>query len=203
MVDKFEQLALWYLRLNGYLTVPNFILHPATRRQSQRGEVDILGVRFPYSREVAGAEMERDNNLIRDDKKIDFIIAEVTRSKCKLNKPWKEPHTDWQEYVLSWLGMIPPNNVSSVAKKLYSDKRYEGDKWAIRLVCFGSQKSEDLSKWGVVQLTWEKVIKFISGRFKQFKDTKQDKEQWDPFVKELFNMMVTKRPNEILAWLRN
>lgn len=68
MGNKFEQLALWYLRLNGYLTVPNFVLHPDTPG-SERTDADLLAVRFPYSGEVAGTPMRRDDILVRQDGK--------------------------------------------------------------------------------------------------------------------------------------
>lgn len=201
MANKFEQLALWYLRLNGYLTVPHFILHG----RSQRGEVDILGVRFPYSREVAGRKkMEPDSNLVRQHEKTDFIIAEVKSGECGLNVSWtdKDKGPENMGYMLRWLGMVPEAEVSNVARELYLRKRCEREKWVIRLVCFGSERSDDLPA-NVVQLTFKQVIEFMSDRFKQFRRIKQDREQWDPSIKELFDMMVTKRPNEILAWLRN
>jgi len=46
-----EQLAYWYLRLNGFLSISNFVVHPDTGGQ-QRTDVDILGVRFPYRAEL-------------------------------------------------------------------------------------------------------------------------------------------------------
>jgi hypothetical protein len=46
-----EKLAYWYLRLNGFLTITNFIVHPDFGR-SQRTDVDILGCRFPYRQEL-------------------------------------------------------------------------------------------------------------------------------------------------------
>ena len=43
-----EWLCLWYLRLNGDFTLPNFYAHG---RRGPLTEVDVLGVRFPLSRE--------------------------------------------------------------------------------------------------------------------------------------------------------
>ena len=105
MGNKFEQLASWYLRLNGYLTVPNFILHPNTPG-SERTEADLLAVRFPYSREVAGSLIERDDTLSCQDERIDFIIAEVKSGVCCLNGPWIKSKAGNMQYVLKWFGMI-------------------------------------------------------------------------------------------------
>lgn len=201
MANKFEQLALWYLRLNGYLTVTHFILHPTSRRRSQRAEVDILGVRFPHSEEVAGAKMKQNDKLELQGEKIDFIIAEVKGGRCDLNGPWTKPNTENWDYVVKWLGIVPETEVSNVARELYLHKRCERENWVIRLLCFGSETG-DLPA-NVVPLIFKQVIEFMSDRFKQFRGKKRDIEQWPPFIKELFDMIITKRPNEILGWLRN
>jgi hypothetical protein len=47
-----ESVAYWYLRLNGCLTITNFIVHPEWRREGVGTDADILGVRFPHRREM-------------------------------------------------------------------------------------------------------------------------------------------------------
>src|SRR5438876_10790541 len=42
-----ESLAVWYFRLNGVFTIPNFVLHPR-RQGSARTDIDVAGVRFPF-----------------------------------------------------------------------------------------------------------------------------------------------------------
>src|SRR2546421_2682459 len=58
---KSEQLAYWYLRLNGFLSIPNFVVHPDEGRR-QRTDVDLLAVRFPYRSENLRRPM-RDDSL--------------------------------------------------------------------------------------------------------------------------------------------
>jgi len=43
---KSEKLAYWYFRLNGFLTIPNLLVHP-DRGTEHRTEINILGVRSP------------------------------------------------------------------------------------------------------------------------------------------------------------
>src|SRR3954471_3292614 len=45
-----DDLASWFLRLNGCLTMVNFVVHG--RQRLKPGEFDILAVRFPDRREV-------------------------------------------------------------------------------------------------------------------------------------------------------
>ncbi len=47
MCGQAEGVATWYLRLNGYLTTTNFILHPEMGTV-QETDVDVLAVRFPW-----------------------------------------------------------------------------------------------------------------------------------------------------------
>jgi len=75
---KSEKLAYWYLRLNGFLTIENFIVHPDDRG-CQRTDVDILGVRFPNRSELFYYPMEDDNRLLSLSNKTLFILAEVKK----------------------------------------------------------------------------------------------------------------------------
>jgi len=65
-----EDVASWYFRLNGFLTIPGFVVHPDQRRRFPRTEADLLGVRFPFSREwISTRQMEDDPLLTRVDDK--------------------------------------------------------------------------------------------------------------------------------------
>jgi hypothetical protein len=47
-----DKAAYWYFRLNGFLQIENFVVHPE-RRGSQRTDADLLGVRFRHRAEFA------------------------------------------------------------------------------------------------------------------------------------------------------
>lgn len=47
-----ERLAYWYFRLNGFMTIENFLVHPETG-SNPRTDVDILATRFAHRRENA------------------------------------------------------------------------------------------------------------------------------------------------------
>ena len=47
MEDKYEQIVLWYLCFNGFMTVENLLIHEARNgRVPQGAEFDTVGVRF-------------------------------------------------------------------------------------------------------------------------------------------------------------
>jgi hypothetical protein len=72
---KSEKLTYWYFRLNGFLTIPNFVVHP-DRGREQGTDVDILGVRFPYRAELLENPMSDDEVFTTKDKPY-IVIAEV------------------------------------------------------------------------------------------------------------------------------
>ena len=45
-----EKVAYWYFRLNGFLQIENFVVHPGGRG-GQRTDADQLAVRFPHRAE--------------------------------------------------------------------------------------------------------------------------------------------------------
>ena len=62
-----EKVAYWYFRLNGFLQIENFVVHPG-RRGSQRTDADLLAVRFPHRAEFLldhPDPMRDDENTLR------------------------------------------------------------------------------------------------------------------------------------------
>jgi hypothetical protein len=83
-----EKVAYWYFRLNGFLQIENFVVHPE-RRGSQRTDADLLGVRFRhrakllFDHRMPMADDERLSLNLRFD---DVVIVEVKRNQlCTLN----------------------------------------------------------------------------------------------------------------------
>jgi len=67
-----EELAYWYFRLNGFLNIPNFVIHPDTGSE-QRTDVDLLGVRFPYRSELLLNSM-RDDEMFRRVREKAYVV---------------------------------------------------------------------------------------------------------------------------------
>jgi hypothetical protein len=69
--ERYETFVTWYLRFNGYFTVPNFVIHAGddpTRISGgaigPRTEVDTIAVRLPFSRESSGTLFPCDPKLV-------------------------------------------------------------------------------------------------------------------------------------------
>ena len=181
-----EKLAYWYLRLNGYLQIENFVVHPRGRG-GQRTDADLLGVRFPHRAERL---IDNPDDVMADDldglgsdcRAIDVVIAEVKRGQsCALNGPWTDPERRNIQRVLAAIGCLPPQSIEPAADALYRSGHYAGDRLQLRLMAFGASLSAELAERypQVTQIVWDRVIGFVWKRFLEYRRQKADIRQWD------------------------
>src|SRR5258708_5367262 len=91
--ERAENVAGWYFRLNGFLSIPSFVIHPGECRRHPRTEADLLGVRFHHSTEkIAGRQMTDDARIVilAKSPQLLFTIVEVKNDACSINEPWFE-----------------------------------------------------------------------------------------------------------------
>lgn len=135
-----EKIAYWFFRLNGCATITNFLVHP-DQGGSQRTDVDVLAVRFPYRAELwtSGDPME-DHPVFKSDGKIDIIFAEVKHGPCRLNGPWTNQSDENMQRTLYAVGAFEPHRASEVAEALYRVGCYQDDIYRVRLFAVGDRK---------------------------------------------------------------
>ena len=183
-----EKIAYWFFRLNGCLTIENFVVHPESRQYggSQRTDADILAVRFPYRAElIKSGEAMVDHPLFESNGKIDLIIAEVKTGECKLNGPWNDSNKENIDRILFSMGLFKQNQVPQVAQSLYSKNIFEDDQFRVRLFAIGNRENTEYSK-PLVQLTWRAILSFTFDRFNKYYRNKVSHQQWDETGQLLF-----------------
>lgn len=180
MYMKSERLAYWYLRLNGFLTIPNFVVHP-DRGGNQGTDIDVLGVRFPYRAENLERPMLDDVRFTRVREKSFIAIAEVKRGRCALNESWINPERKNMLRVLRAVGAFPRNEADLVAQSLCQKGFYRSQLYHVSLMCFGCESNPELAGRyrQVPQFLWPEVLAFIYRRFQEYKRQKASHEQWD------------------------
>jgi len=183
-----ESLAYWYLRLNGFLTIANFVVHP-DQGANQETDVDVLGVRFPYRAENLVRPMRDDDIFIRKRDKSYLVIAEVKSSSCALNGPWTKPERQNMLRVLRSVGAFPRPESELVAQALYTEGHYTSQLYYVSLMCFGSEVNPDVKTRypEVPQLVWPEVLAFIHRRFSEYRKPKSGHPQWDHAGHALWN----------------
>ena len=188
-----ERLAFWFLRLNGFLTIPNFIVHPEGPREDgaypQQTDVDVLGVRFPFRAENRERPMPDHELFMAEQRRPMVVLSEVKTGQCALNGPWTDPKRQNMQKVLCAGGFRPADEVEAIARALYQTGIWEDESLIIRIVSFGDRHNSGLARShrAVPQLLWkEDVLPFIYRRFDQYRLEKQMHHQWDEDAKDLF-----------------
>ena len=182
-----EKVAYWYFRLNGFLQIENFVVHPQ-RHGSQRTDADLLAVRFPYRAERL---FDDPQDIMSDDEaglslsadQIEVVIAEVkTNQPCTLNGPWtREDHQNVHR-VLAAIGCLPPDHIGKAASDIYKTGIHNSELGLrVRLVAVGASRNDDLGATypEVTQLVWPEMLAFIWDRFRTFRRQKTQVDQWD------------------------
>lgn len=186
-----EHLAYWFFRLNGCLTIVNFVVHPDHGRASQRTDADVLAVRFPHRAELhlSGQAMQ-DHALFDCSGQIDIFLAEVKHGLCDFNGTWSNQQQENMHRVLYAVGAFPEAQVSIVASSLYDRGSYENSTYRVRLVAVGGRWNHKIAD-KTTQLTWDEILDFTWERFRLYEQEKHHHSQWDEFGQRLYNEAIT------------
>ena len=186
MAISFQQLGFWFFRLNGFLTTANFVVHPR-RGDAQGTDIDVLGVRFPYRKELVVDPLEDAEIFVSGVPQV--VLAEIKTGRCALNGPWTKPARQNMENALMAVGAVPSAEVETVARDLYSTGQSRAGGFWFRLVCVGAERDVDIETRypAVPQILWSEVENFIFTRFKENIRRKLAHPQWDEAGQLLWN----------------
>lgn len=172
-----EDTAYWYFRLNGCLTMVNFVAHPHNRG-SAKIEADIIAVRFPYRVELEDSNLGKmkDDSIfdqLEDDKKIDLFLVEVKTGNGAFNQSWthrQEP----LERILKAMGWFKSGNVSRIVKTLQNSGKFETKTHRLRVCVVANRYPIQLDIPSGQQLSWrENVLPFIYCRMREYHNQKK------------------------------
>lgn len=186
---KAEEFASWYLRLNGFLTIPNFVLHP-NRPGPQRTDADIIGIRFPFRKEFPGGDVD-DSLLKLSASKPSLYFAEVKSRQMDLNEAWQNRDKKNINRALLAIGLLKSEkSVRETADALYSKGTYDGKSYYCSLLFIGNVDEGRIpSRYDLVpRILWSHIINFVHCRFREFLRIKSDSQQWDDVGKELYRL---------------
>ena len=170
-----DRLSYWYLRLNGFLTIENFVVHPDAG-PNQRTDADLLGVRFGHRSENLLQPMEDDKTVTAVKAYANIIIAEVKKGQCALNGPWKEANDQNINRVLSAIGCIGATELKAASQELYGQGSYVGNCCTVRLMAFGDRHGQ--LQIPVQQVLFDDMLEFIYGRFWEYRRQKASNGNW-------------------------
>jgi hypothetical protein len=193
-----EDVACWFFRLNGCLTIRDFILHP-DRRGSQRTDADVLALRFPWRTEQDMV----DHQMFRHLERPTLFLTEVkSAGLCRLNGPWTDRAAGNVGRVLTAIGCYQDAEAGRAAEALYGPGSYRGSHVDASLVAVAEHESDELAHAApsTVQLVWDDIFAFILERFRLYRAQKAHHPQWDGAAQSLYRMAT--RPHMELDQFR-
>lgn len=216
-----EQLAKWYLRLNGYFTVDSFIVHAGDDPKRISGELignytetDILGVRFSHHREVSGElEIQNDPALInKRSPLVDYVIAEVkTGNEDRPNPIWRNKNIQAIAYIIRFAGIVPEEGqIQTIAKVLCESGEYhdEDEQFSIRFILITETPANQNWKH-LVNISFDHIIEFlvtVRGQcwIEKGMGIRSHHPQWDLLINEIFKLCNQRHDtNEIRDIIKN
>ena len=191
-----EEVAAWYFRLNGFLLIPGFIVHPDVPRPKPRTEADLLGVRLKGSSEGVwrGTREDHfrpgvkriamtDHAILTGPAKVGTVMkhlvamVEVKAGECAINGPWTDRDTQGlvpgqsnMERALARVGFGDRSEIAQAGTAMYEHLRYEGKEFVVQYFSVGRTVS---SSWKdkypkLIQITFDEIADFLRDRFNGF-----------------------------------
>ena len=91
MANNGEELVYWYLRLNGFFPLKNFVIH-RTQNIKYSSDVDIIAVRFPFVFEEIGGQPDDWDKTLFDffDPTLPIgLLCEVKTGRVKVHEVFR------------------------------------------------------------------------------------------------------------------
>jgi len=187
-----ERLAFWFLRLNGFLTTTNFIVH-RDDGAGQHTDVDVLALRFPHRIENQIRPLQ-DYPVLVDATRVQLVLAEAKMAGCGFNRAWMDPQFGNMRRILAAVGLFEGERLEQASQGLYDAGEWSDETYRVRLLAFGGRRNRTLARARmpqVPQLLWRTdVLPFIHERFWAYRNEKRHHQQWDEDAKNLFRAML-------------
>ena len=165
-----ETSAYWYLRLNGFFLIQNFVIH-RTEEIKHSSDIDLLGIRLPYVFEEVGGQPGDWDAVLLEELNPNLptgIICEVKTGDFDEKKLFRQHYLS---YSLDRFGFQP--NLSECTKTIASNKlteiEYKGTRFQILKLFVSNSQAKRLD---FLQLSIKHLRAFIERRIQNYRDKK-------------------------------
>jgi hypothetical protein len=148
--QRAEEVASFYLKLNGFFILPNFAVHRDYVNEYIHTDADILAVRFPHSIEVINKKQLYDDPVIAriaGSRKRLFLIVEVKSGVCAINRKWTNEGwgTQHMQTAIKRMGFARVGLSAEIAQSLMGETTTweDADDKVVHL-CMGGAKNDSL-----------------------------------------------------------
>jgi len=162
-----ETLAYWYLRLNGFFPLKNFVMHMPDDRQ-QRSDCDILALRFPkVSEDIGGQAGDWDRpRFERWGLSLEVPIALIVQVKTgSEGEPGKAFCAERLKEAVKRVGLWDAGASERIAGALERSRLLKTDEATVAKLLIASQPAE---KDAYLSMKIDEATGFIRARFKKY-----------------------------------
>ena len=166
-----ETLAYWYLRLNGFIPMRNFVLHRANIEARQSADTDLLAMRFPHVyEEIGGKPVDWDHDTFAewglDMARPIVLIVEVKTGGIDAEARWWRPARI--RAAIRRLGLFDEEVANEIAAGLEQTSAIQVGPWIIAKLLVTNEPVA--GSW--LNLTLDAADTFIANRIRKYKDEK-------------------------------
>lgn len=178
-----ETLGYWYLRLNGFIPMANFVLHEFDVPQKHNADTDLLAVRLPHVfEEVGGQKGDWDTERfdaweLDHERHIVFVVCEVKTGRFtadSINSSFSEQRI---LYALRRFGAMPEEGCATICRRLMNSAVVIEDGFTFAKVLMCSAENHNGSPQGMTpccKIELAEALNFIRerlGRYSHQKNT--------------------------------
>jgi hypothetical protein len=176
MANYGERLVYWYLRLQGFCPVENFVLHRRTidDKDIRTADADLLAIRLSGSCEdIDGERLEPDSWLEQelqfDRRHVALIVQVKTGLSSSAGKAFDHERT---LYALKFLG-VPARPIDHIADALAENATtLAGRYWLVGKLLI-TESSAPISEQSYLTRSLNDVLRFIEQRLARHADRKR------------------------------
>lgn len=165
-----ETNAYWYLRLNGFFLIENFVIH-RTEEVDYSSDIDLLGIRLPYVfEEIGGQKNDWDDALVNelDPALMTGVICEVKTGGFTEDDLFRKKYL---AYCVDRFGFMP--ELSKHTDQIFENKvsvfEYEKQKFQILKLFISNTEAK---RKDFLQLRIKHLREFIEKRIQKYQEQK-------------------------------
>lgn len=188
-----EKMTYWYLRLNGFFPLTNFVLHSGDGRRG--ADTDVLAIRMRFTEERIGGTEDLDRVLFHEvlglpegfQRRIG-LICEV-KAGTSHRDIYSVTERRRIEIAVSRMGLLPESQKMQAVEELTTAGIWHGRRTSIACLLV---KSEDNRTHGAATtkiLTLEHMDDFISRRMQLYREKESD---WTYFEDDFLEYTIWK-----------
>ncbi len=179
-----EELAYWYLRLNGFFPITNFVIHRSSE-VDYPSDCDVIAVRPPHVFEEIGGQSEDWCEILFSNIPLSKTLGCICEVKTGTYDSENILRPKYVKQCISRLGLSSKLNVESISNHLANNIFWsEGETYIFKLLIANEEKPGTTSMFLLIN----EVEKFIETRINKYQTQKYQDRML--FSSDLFQFLI-------------